>query len=398
MIETIEIQKNRINYLKDKIAKLNKKARKLDCPEMTLTIGTVEKVVNVTNEFTGMLDRVEVFVDATLDYEIPIIDGWDLICTFDIVPMDEGSVVLTSKVPGKSIPIDWLNKTEIHCDHCGYNRNRNHSMLMFNIDTEDYMEVGSTCIKDFFGHDPKAFMWMAQISLESIVRNIESEFTGSSPYAYGLHDFLAVTNACINDSGWVSKGVAFDKGCSSTADMVLNQICPPRVDFRPKDWVLLPIVDDDRKMADNTVDYFLNLDVDDNDYLTNCKKIAEIGYVPVKHIGVACSMVATYKRSYEDKLRREAHGTSEYVGELGDKLEVAVECVFETTVNSQFGTSVLYIFVDKIGNKFKTFYSGSGWECETGDKVILKGTGKKHEEYKGEKATMLTRCNTSHRI
>ena len=398
MIETIEIQKNRVSYLKDKIAKLNKKARKLNCPEMILTIGTEERVVEVPVD-AFLRANIEVHVEATLDYEIPIIDGWDLICTFDIVPTDEGSVVLTSKVPGKSIPIDWLNKTEIHCDHCGYNRNRNHSMLMFNIDTEDFMEVGSTCIKDFFGHDPKAFMWMAQINLENIVRNMESDFTGCSPYAYGLHDFLAVTNACINDSGWVSKGVAFNKNCGSTCDMVMEQMNMPR--HKHTGWVyqgkifpvLLPIIDDDKKMADDTVDYFLNLDVDDNDYLTNCKKIAEIGYVPVKHIGVACSMVATYKRSYEDKLRREAHGTSEYVGELGDKLEVAVECIFNVTVNSQFVTSELYIFVDENGNKFKTFYSGSGWECETGDKVILKGTVKKHEEYEGEKATMLTRCN-----
>lgn len=74
---------------------------------------------------------------------------------------------------------------------------------------------------------------------------------------------------------------------------------------------------------------------------------------------------------------------------------MSVECVFDVTVNSMYGTSELYIFVDKDGNKYKTFYSGRGWECETGDKVTLKGTVKKHEEYKGEKATMLTRCKVS---
>ena len=93
MLETISIEKNRIDYLKDKIGKLNKKARKLSCPEMVLTFGTEETLVEVKNEFTGRVTRVEVYVDATLDYEIPIIDGWELICTFDIVPTDEGPVI-----------------------------------------------------------------------------------------------------------------------------------------------------------------------------------------------------------------------------------------------------------------------------------------------------------------
>ncbi len=380
MIETIQIEKNRISYLTDKIEKLNKKARKLNCPEMVLTFGTEETLVEVKNEFTGKVMCVEVYVDATLDYEIPIIDGWELICTFDIVPTDEGSVVFTSKVPDKVVPPKYLNKTEIHCDHCGYVRNRNHSMLMRELETDNYIEVGSTCIKDFFGHDPKAFMWMATINFGTIVDDMESDFAGSerSPYAFGLHDFLATTNAVINDSGWVSRGLARDKGGVSTSDIVMEQLAR----IHHPHFVLLPIIDDDKKMADDTVDYFLNLDTEDNDYLTNCKKVAEIGYVPVKQIGVACSMVATFKRSYEDKLRKEAHGTSEYVGEVGDKLEVPVEVVFDVVVNSMYGTSVLYIFVDENGNKYKTFYSGNGWNCETGDKVTLKGTVKKHEEYK----------------
>lgn len=395
MIETVEIQKNRVEWLTKRIEKLNKKARKLNCPEMLLTISTDERVVEVKNDFTGMTDRVEVYVEATLEYEIPVIDGYELICTFDIVPSADGPVVFTSKVPDKTIPVKYLDKHELHCDHCGYRRNRNHSMLMLNHLTGEYIEVGSTCVKDFFGHDPKGLMWMAQFSFGEVVDAADRdcfENGGSYPYAFSIHDFLATTNACINDAGWVSKGVAYDKGMASTADMVLEQMSRGT---KPRGWVRLPIIDDDKKMADDTIDYFLNLDVADNDYLTNCKKIAELGYVPNKHTGVACSMVATYKRSYEDKLRRDHEPTSDYVGAVGDKLEVAVECVFDVTVNSMYGTSELYIFVDKDGNKYKTFYSGGGWECETGDKVNLKGTVKKHEEYKGEKATMLTRCKVS---
>jgi hypothetical protein len=420
--ETIEIQQDRKGYLIEKIEKLNKKARKLNCPEMVLTFGAeriryelqdgrhldkadydnlVGDLNNPNSSFRPLatnltVKRTYILIETTLDYEIPIIDGWELICTFDIEEIpDEEPMVLTSKVPDKTIPAEFLNKTEIHCDHCGWNRRRHHSMLMRNIESGEFKEVGSTCIKDFFGHSPRNFLWMAQISFSDIMSQIERDHGGAgnfNNYAYDFGTFMGMTAACIREYGWRSRGVAYEHGGCSTSDYVTEQLNPPT--RLPRDWKWIEITDEDKELAKATIDHFLALDPEDNDYLVNCCKVAKLGYVPVKQIGVACSMVQTYKKHNKLVQEKAARPVSNWVGEVGDKLaDIIVTCVYETYVESQFGTSHLFIFVDADGNKYKTFYSGHTWNAKSDGSIYnLKGTVKKHEEYKGDKSTMLTRC------
>ena len=425
-IETVTIKKDRIPYLEEKIAKLNRKAFKLNCPDMVLTVGETEtkwhelrnghytKAAELDHTYVSKIKRTWVEVDVTLEYEIPIIDGWELISTFDIMPgpiekdengemkKDENgnyvfgpNIVFTSTVPGKTLPAQYLDKNEIHCDHCGHKRYRTHSMLMRKLDDGGYREVGSTCIKDFFGHSPKAFLWMASISFTDIISEVEEkEFGGSGggTYCYDLNQVLAYSALAIRLDGWVSKGAAYDDpSLTPTVDNMFFYMNPPdkyktREDFKPNEH--------DIELAKATIKHFSEIDPDDNDYLTNCVKLVKLGYVPIKMAGVACSMIASYKRELSKNLEKKNLPKSEFVGEVKDKIEVeTVKVIFVTEVCSDYGTSSLYIFVDETtGNKFKTFYSGKSWEAEMGDYVTLKGTVKKHETYKGEKATMLTRC------
>ena len=54
---------------------------------------------------------------------------------------------------------------------------------------------------------------MAQIDFRDIIAGVERENFGDGfhdNYAYGLHSFLAMTNACIRNFGWTSRGVAYD--------------------------------------------------------------------------------------------------------------------------------------------------------------------------------------------
>jgi len=417
--ETVKIKKDRIPYLREKIEKLNRKAFKLNCPEMILTISETEtvwhelynghytKADDLDHTFVSKIKRTWVEIEATLEYEIPIIDGWDLISTFDIMPgpalpdKDKNgntvfgpNVVFTSTVPGKTLPVHYLDKTEIHCDHCGHKRYRTHSMLMKKLDDGGYREVGSTCIKDFFGHSPKAFLWMAQISFTDIISEIEEEKFGGGggTHCYDLNQVLAYTSLAIRKDGWVSKGAAYDDpSLTPTVDNMFFYMNPPDKYKGREEFI--PTVKD-IELAEATVKHFLEIDPGDNDYLTNCVKLAKLGYVPIKMVGVACSMIASYKRELAKTLEKKDRPESDFVGEVKDKIEVeTVKVVFVTEVYSDYGPSSLYIFVDETtGNKFKTFYSGKTWSAEMGEYVTLKGTVKEHQTYKGEKATMLTRC------
>jgi len=428
--ETIKIREDRIQYLSEGIAKINKKARKMGCEPLVLKFdlssfsmkymmknGQVVESEDIHKFPSYNIRRVWRVLDATLEYIIPVIDGWELISTFDIMDRlpeknedgtlkldDDGNtiygerLVFTSTVPGRELPAEYLDKNEIHCDHCGHRRFRTHSMLMRNIETSEYKEVGSTCVKDFFGHDPKNLMWMAQLSFEDIYREIDEDMGEGGRYEELLYldAVLTYTALAIRKDGWVSKQYARDYDKTSTAEMMYFYMFPPE---NTKQVIPDPN-DDDKKLAKDTIKYFEGLsDHDSNDYIANCCKLVKLGYVPYKMVGVACSMIASYKKYYKDYLERQERPESNWVGDVGGKVEVNVKCLFSKEIQTDFGVSVLYVFVDEsTGNKFKTFYSGSKWSVYQGDTMTLKGTVKKHEEYSGEKNTNLTRCSVSNVI
>jgi len=423
--ETVRVHQDRIEHLKAGIEKINRRAVKLGCDPMVLTFDSETKAQTFVMRDGQHIDEESIHrfpahrikyvfftIEATLEYIIPVIDGWELISVFDVAPrmpvMDGDKVkldadgntvytdpmVFTSTVPGKVLPIYFTEKTEIGCDHCGHNRFRTHSMLMRNVANGEYKEVGSTCVKDFFGHDPKGLLWMAQLSFESIVNEINEDFGyGRGEYVMFLDTVMQYTALAIRLDGWVSRKYAREYEKASTVANMYFYMDPPK-NYKGK--VEVPS-EEDIKLAADTIEYFKRPSMENgNDYMANCCKLVKLGVVPNKMVGVACSMIASYKEYYKDYLERQDRPESNWVGEVGDKVEVDVMCLFSKEIGTDYGTSVLYIFVDEMtGNKFKTFYSGSKWTVYQGDTLTLKGTVKRHEEFKDEKNTNLTRCSVT---
>lgn len=404
MIEkTIEILASKKSGFLDSVAKFNKKAVKLDVAPMTVEWGEVVKKSYYASEVAEILNVVSyhVYQEVTVSYEVPKIEGWDLVCIFDYETyVDENEVekkaVFVNKVPDKVVPFEYQNKTEIHCEHCGHNRYRVKSYLVQH-ESGEYKEVGSTCLKDFLGHDPNSFLWFAQV--ETRIKEWSDEFGDwviGDPVSYSVHGILALSSAVMKKYGWVSRSDQYvDSSKVSTADMVESYLTQKN---KTESEMIYPD-DSDKEIAEKTIEYFKSVDNQDNDYLMNCKKIVEINRVPFKKMGLACSMVKSYRNHLEYLARQELKAEekeSNWFGEIGDKVvKVKVKCVFKTYIenNYGYGSSTLYKFVDyATGNIYKTFYSGYTWEVEQDEEVLLSGTVKKHDEWNGKKENMLTRC------
>ena len=82
---------------------------------------------------------------------------------------------------------------------------------------------------------------------------------------------------------------------------------------------------------------------------------------------------------------------SEYIGNIKDKLEIEATLKFWVNFETMYGLQTLYSFVDDQGNII--VWKTANWlDLEKETRVILRGTVKDHNEYKGEKQTILTRC------
>jgi hypothetical protein len=82
---------------------------------------------------------------------------------------------------------------------------------------------------------------------------------------------------------------------------------------------------------------------------------------------------------------------NEWNGQPGDKLEVSVTLKSIRAIESDWGSSDLYTFEGTDKRIYKWFSTRVIFREVSGEVINIKGTVKKHDEYKGVKATVLTR-------
>lgn len=102
------------------------------------------------------------------------------------------------------------------------------------------------------------------------------------------------------------------------------------------------------------------------------------------------------RKAREEEIKAQK-AISQYVGEVGEKIEVQVTYVGSPHWTAHIGwmTQTMYAhnFKDDDGNVM-VWKTGTYPEAlsEDGKRILLKGTVKEHSEYKDEKQTVLTRC------
>lgn len=82
--------------------------------------------------------------------------------------------------------------------------------------------------------------------------------------------------------------------------------------------------------------------------------------------------------------------TSEYVGNIGERIEIEVTVVDNKAIDTSFGVSNIHNMVDQNGNAFTWITASKNWLV--GSKRKIRGSVKKHELYKNQKTTYLSRC------
>ena len=158
--------------------------------------------------------------------------------------------------------------------------------------------------------------------------------------------------------------------------------------------------------AKKVIEFFKNIELDVYDTFENNVKNFVTGKVPVTSengfIAYApVLMEKIQKQRAEQEARNAEKAKSDYVGEIGKKITITGKGSVITSYQTQWGFTTIYKFVDENNNVFiwKTSNTITGTD-KRGDTVYVKdmetititGTVKEHNEYNGEKQTVLTRC------
>jgi len=158
--------------------------------------------------------------DITLTLpEIESGTGWRLVAIFKPGVTESYSYLL----PGaeeSDIPEAYRNQdaeTAAHCEHCGWNRRRNTTVLLRNDAEDKWIRVGSTCVADFLGGGADKVL-SAIRALDRIRKELAEPREIAAETAYSAKLIAAVvTDMLIAGHHYINASDARDQGVLSTA-------------------------------------------------------------------------------------------------------------------------------------------------------------------------------------
>lgn len=374
-----------LSQLDKKLQFINRKARKINVPEAKYEIIDVE----YTEEGK--------FVTIEADIEVVKIDGFKVVAVIEHA-YDNTNIVHTLQ-EDIVLPED-INTRKGFCQHCNTSRNRKNTVLLQNIETQEFIQVGKSCIKDYLGYDLNNTLsiYESVIDLDEFLKDCFSHGEGWTKY-YNVKDVLNISMEYVSRFGYVSSQEATEEK-PKTGNVIWEIItCIKAKTKMLKELDFCKELYDLEKPTEPVqalIDWVLN-DNSDSQYMENVKTIIKEGFVSEKHINILVSIVPTYNRYLEKMLKKqsqiEADGvslTNEYYGEVGKREDFNLKCVACYVSEGYYGITYVNKFIDDSGRTFVWFTSTKGFE--QGEQVTIKGTIKEHSEYNNEKQTVLTRC------
>jgi hypothetical protein len=249
--------------------------------------------------------------------------------------------------------------------------------------------------------------------------------TAAAAVSTPLEQFLVYSAALIRTYGYLNAAQAREQSKESTGKLAWIWATKGRAN---NELQMVKITDEDRWSAKDVAEWMKAItNAGNNEYMVTLFAIGYAGSVVEKHAGFAASAINAYAKrneKAEDKsdgavaatvTGTTGHATGysskkfypkskpsvtsfdpeKFSGKIGDKISLQVEYVKWHNFVGVYGTSNIYTFEDSSGKLLKWFTQKSESELgmKIGDKIVLSGTVKDLEEFRGIFSTVVTRCS-----
>ncbi len=407
--EVFTIPSFNMERLIKEVNKLNNRAKKLGFPLMSINVVKQYEMphpayVRMFNE--GLIKERQIPMikvsDLTIEGEAIKIEGYELMGTLDHYSIP-GSVIVRT-VPGQSIPSEFHDR-DATCDHCGKKRYRIETFVLQESDTDNYLAVGRQCVRDFIGYDVASLARYLQRwrDLTESFSDEEDErwYGGRYVPAFKKEEVLATTFGAIRVDGWRAKSACAEDETPTSVN-VINAFDPPtfmgrgseQAAARYREWMrkVRESHEEDLVSAQEAIDW-LETQEGFNEYMHNLKVLAKAEAIPLNMFGFWCSLAAAYLRQQERLKLAEAerkNRLNEWIGNIKERIELTVTIVTIRAYDGAYGVVNQHRMLDD-GGRTLIWWANTNSGMEEGSTYKIKGTVKKHDEYKDWKQTVLSR-------
>lgn len=282
---------------------------------------------------------------------------------------------------------DYRTKA-IKCEHCGTNHKRTKGIVLVNNEDGTHKMVGSACVKDFIGHNVEQFAKYFKEIEQILLEDEEAKIYDNERHLYraviDVAEYLANCIKIIDKDGY-NKELKYN----AITTMTKNNI--------EEEYI---------EKANRVINFFKNEYTDDFDSFVNNTRIYLAGYQPVVNANGFVAYAYELYKKIQEKIAKQAEldaqkAISNFVGNIGEKVTVTGTVKIAGGYETDFGYVRIYKFTDKNGNtyvwKTSTYIyaednNGNQVASEELKEITIAGTIKAHNEYNGEKQTVLTRC------
>lgn len=390
---TAWINESRYEGLSKEIARINRRAARLSVPGYTLTRKNVRVIQVSISDPNGDSRTIPVRqVEVEVVGQPVCLSGWTFAATIQHLGDGADNILRVSPAFHEaSIPTQYRTASSSVCDHCCTARFRRETYILQSSKGE-WKQVGSTCIADFLGSDATHAVARAEMAFSiGIALGDAGRDHSRSDLAVSTQNFLACAIACVRAHGWVSRKEAREGHAQATADLALNVMRGRG----PKGSRSVKTSDDDYQTALQVMEWGRSLAERDglNDYLWNLRAAFAGDYMPSRAEGIIASGYIAFLREKESERRAREAADSKHIGEVGQRLPLALKATAVRSMPSNYGVTTLVSFVTREGDVVKWFASGDKTAAFKPGKTYQGDvTIRKHDEWQGVKQTIVSHC------
>ena len=371
-----------IYKVEDKIKKFNKKLAKYGREEVVqYSIGEPYAYKCMLDGYRIVVRLVEVEID---DVTVTLNAKHQIIAKIEL-PTKEDTVVTMINREDYKVE-DFQHIKELSCDHCHSNRRRKKGFILKNLETGELLQIGATCMKDY----TRDLSIMEKMRFQN---NLYDEFLFdeetymkscfSSDSWLPIEDVIVYTNRVVDKDGcFIKAGDVMYSNEQSTKDKVEELSLKER-----------NITDEELERVKEMFDTIQSCEIEEimgKEFNIELLDLIKNRYCKRKQFGKAVWIHQLYHRIIEYKEPEVINTINEYVGEIGDKMEVELKSINNIWIETYYGMSCMNKFVDETGRIFVWWTTK---EIDTdGEFKKMKFAIKSHNEYKEEKQTVITRA------